>query len=261
MYFGCANQAGEDSRDVARMSLILADYPLEVAGATVNRLCGSGLEAVAQAARAVMLGEADVYVGGGRGVDEPRAARDAEGREGVPVGPPHGLRLNARLAHDQSRDGAARPHRLARDDRGEPGRRARDSARAPGPLRAPQPREGGGRDRRRALRRRDGGRDGEGPQGRHGGGGRRGAPARQHARGAGQAQAGLQGGRHRDRGELEPPERRRRRGDGHERRIRQGARPATRWRRCARLRWPACRRGSWASARCRPRRRRSSAPA
>ena len=65
MYFGCANQAGEDSRDVARMSLLLADYPQEVAGATVNRLCGSGLEAVAQAARAVMLGEADVFVGGG----------------------------------------------------------------------------------------------------------------------------------------------------------------------------------------------------
>jgi acetyl-CoA acyltransferase len=56
VYFGCANQAGEDNRDVARMSLILADFPLEVAGATVNRLCGSGLEAVAQAARAVMLG-------------------------------------------------------------------------------------------------------------------------------------------------------------------------------------------------------------
>ncbi len=65
VYFGCANQAGEDSRDVARMSLLLADYPQEVAGATVNRLCGSGLEAVAQAARAVMLGEADVFVGGG----------------------------------------------------------------------------------------------------------------------------------------------------------------------------------------------------
>ena len=62
---GCANQAGEDNRDVARMSLLLADYPIEVAGATVNRLCGSGLEAVAQAARAVMLGESDVYVGGG----------------------------------------------------------------------------------------------------------------------------------------------------------------------------------------------------
>jgi acetyl-CoA acyltransferase len=65
VYFGCANQAGEDNRNVARMSLLLADYPETVAGATVNRLCGSGLEAVVQAARSVMLGEADVYVGGG----------------------------------------------------------------------------------------------------------------------------------------------------------------------------------------------------
>jgi acetyl-CoA acetyltransferase family protein len=65
VYFGCANQAGEDNRDVARMSLLLAGFPVEVGGATVNRLCGSGLEAVANAARAVMLGEADVYVGGG----------------------------------------------------------------------------------------------------------------------------------------------------------------------------------------------------
>jgi 3-oxoadipyl-CoA thiolase len=65
VYMGCANQAGEDNRDVARMSLLLARFPETVAGATVNRLCGSGLEAVASAARAVMLGEADVYVGGG----------------------------------------------------------------------------------------------------------------------------------------------------------------------------------------------------
>jgi acetyl-CoA acyltransferase len=63
--FGCANQAGEDNRDVARMSLLLAGWPVEVGGVTVNRLCGSGLEAVAQASRAVKLGEADVYVGGG----------------------------------------------------------------------------------------------------------------------------------------------------------------------------------------------------
>src|SRR5215210_6847492 len=65
VYMGCANQAGEDNRDVARMSLLLAGFPENVAGATVNRLCGSGLEAVASAARSVMLGEADVYVGGG----------------------------------------------------------------------------------------------------------------------------------------------------------------------------------------------------
>ncbi len=65
VYMGCGNQAGEDNRDVARMSLLLAGFPVEVAGATVNRLCGSGLEAVASAAKAIMLGEADVYVGGG----------------------------------------------------------------------------------------------------------------------------------------------------------------------------------------------------
>jgi acetyl-CoA acyltransferase len=65
VYFGCANQAGEDNRNVARMSLLLAGFPEEVAGVTVNRLCRSGLDAIAQAARAVMLGEADVYVGGG----------------------------------------------------------------------------------------------------------------------------------------------------------------------------------------------------
>jgi len=63
--FGCANQAGEDNRDVARMSLLLAGWPEHVGGVTVNRLCGSGLDAVAYASRAVKLGEADVYVGGG----------------------------------------------------------------------------------------------------------------------------------------------------------------------------------------------------
>ncbi len=65
VYMGCANQAGEDNRNVARMSLLLAGFPETVGGTTVNRLCGSGLEAVAQAARSVMLGEADVYIGGG----------------------------------------------------------------------------------------------------------------------------------------------------------------------------------------------------
>ena len=65
VYIGCGNQAGEDNRDIARMSLLLAGFPVEVAGATVNRLCGSGLEAVANAARAIMLGEAHVYIGGG----------------------------------------------------------------------------------------------------------------------------------------------------------------------------------------------------
>src|ERR687897_63147 len=65
VYMGCANGAGEDNRNVARMALLLAGFPQEVGGTTINRLCGSGLEAVAQAARAIMLGEAHAYVGAG----------------------------------------------------------------------------------------------------------------------------------------------------------------------------------------------------
>jgi acetyl-CoA acyltransferase len=65
VYMGCANQAGEDNRDVARMSLLLAGFPVEVGGTTINRLCGSGLDAVANASRALMLGEAHVYIGAG----------------------------------------------------------------------------------------------------------------------------------------------------------------------------------------------------
>lgn len=63
--FGCANQAGEDNRNVARMALLLAGIPDVVPGVTVNRLCASGLEAVGQAARAVRLGEAELMLAGG----------------------------------------------------------------------------------------------------------------------------------------------------------------------------------------------------
>ncbi len=65
VYLGCANQAGEDNRNVARMALLLAGLPETVAGVTVNRLCASGLNAVNQAARAIMAGEGDVFVAGG----------------------------------------------------------------------------------------------------------------------------------------------------------------------------------------------------
>jgi 3-oxoadipyl-CoA thiolase len=64
-YLGAANQAGEDNRDVARMAVLLAGLPVSVPGATVNRLCASGLEAVNCAARAVKLGEGDFYLAGG----------------------------------------------------------------------------------------------------------------------------------------------------------------------------------------------------
>jgi 3-oxoadipyl-CoA thiolase len=65
VYFGCANQAGEDNRNVARMAALLAGLPAEVAGVTVNRLCASGLNAVNQAARAIATGDGEVFIAGG----------------------------------------------------------------------------------------------------------------------------------------------------------------------------------------------------
>src|SRR6266566_9480852 len=63
--YGCANQAGEDNRNVGRMALLLAGLPKEVPGCTVNRLCGSSLEAIAVAARALRCGEASIVIAGG----------------------------------------------------------------------------------------------------------------------------------------------------------------------------------------------------
>src|SRR5271155_1849244 len=65
VYWGAANQAGEDNRNVARMAVLLAGLPAEIPGATVNRLCGSGMEAVGDAARAIAAGEADICLAGG----------------------------------------------------------------------------------------------------------------------------------------------------------------------------------------------------
>jgi 3-oxoadipyl-CoA thiolase len=65
VYLGCANQAGEDNRNVARMATLLAGFPVEVAAVTFNRLCASGLNAINQAARAIRVGEGDVYIAGG----------------------------------------------------------------------------------------------------------------------------------------------------------------------------------------------------
>src|SRR5687768_4986678 len=65
VFFGCANQAGEHNRNVARMAALLAGLPVEVAGVTVNRLCASGLNAINQAERAIKVGEGEVYIAGG----------------------------------------------------------------------------------------------------------------------------------------------------------------------------------------------------
>jgi 3-oxoadipyl-CoA thiolase len=63
--FGCSNQAGDDNRNVGRMALLLAGYPVEVAGQTINRLCGSALNAINSAAQAIKVGEGDVFIAGG----------------------------------------------------------------------------------------------------------------------------------------------------------------------------------------------------
>src|SRR6202000_3421870 len=65
VFLGCANQAGEDNRNVARMAALLAGLPTEAPGATINRLCGSGMDAVGTAARAIKAGEARLMIAGG----------------------------------------------------------------------------------------------------------------------------------------------------------------------------------------------------
>src|SRR3989441_5596755 len=65
VYLGCANQAGEDNRNVARMATLLAGFPVSVAAVTFNRLCSSGLAAINDAARAIKVGEGDIFVAGG----------------------------------------------------------------------------------------------------------------------------------------------------------------------------------------------------
>src|SRR4030043_1026240 len=65
VYLGCASQAGEDNRNIARMATLLAGFPVEVAAVTFNRLCASGLNAINQAARAIRCGEGDIFIAGG----------------------------------------------------------------------------------------------------------------------------------------------------------------------------------------------------
>jgi len=92
VYFGAANQAGEDNRDVARMATLLAGLPASVPGATVNRLCASGLEAVNAAARAVKLGEGDLYLAGG--------VESMSRAPWVVAKPEHGLPRGEQTMHD-----------------------------------------------------------------------------------------------------------------------------------------------------------------
>lgn len=117
VYLGNANGAGEENRDVARMAVLLAGLPVTVPGVTVNRLCGSGMEAVIQAARAVALGDASVAVAAWGGVDEPRAVGAAQARTGLPRGAADAALHHPGLAADQPAD-ARRVDRRPRRGRG-----------------------------------------------------------------------------------------------------------------------------------------------
>src|ERR1700733_14371042 len=110
VYWGAANQAGEDNRNVARMAVLLAGLPVEIPGATVNRLCGSGMEAVSDAARAIAAGDADICVAGGSGAMTPAPPpfrRPAQGRPRAP--PPGAPRPPPRLAPGEPAHAGALP--------------------------------------------------------------------------------------------------------------------------------------------------------
>ncbi len=94
---GCANQAGEDNRNVARMALLLAGLPVEVAGQTVNRLCGSGLQAINAAAHAIGADDGDVFVAGGGG----------GGGRAPPFGAPRTVRMGTASARRTSGRGSS----------------------------------------------------------------------------------------------------------------------------------------------------------
>ena len=98
VYFGAANQAGEDNRNVARMAALLAGLPDSVAGVTLNRLCASGLSAVVSACHAVAVGDADVVVAGGVESMSRAPLVMAKPGQGLPARRPGGLRHDARLA-------------------------------------------------------------------------------------------------------------------------------------------------------------------
>ena len=145
VYLGCANQAGEDNRNVARMAALLAGLPDKVAAVTFNRLCASGLNAVNQAARAIAAGEGEVFIAGGVESMSRVALLDAQepARLG-PAGQRHRLRHDAGLALSQPEDGRDLPPRSDGRDRrehrrSEPRRRDRRRRDQPRKSRTPSP--------------------------------------------------------------------------------------------------------------------------
>ena len=186
VYFGCANQAGEDNRNVARMALLLAGLPASVPGVTVNRLCASGLEAVGAAARAIRAGEMDFAIAGGvesmtRAPFVQGKAHEAFARTAEIYDTTIGWRFVNPLMKSQygidsmpeTAENVAEEFQITRADQ-DAFALARSSAPPRRQRPAISPRNRRGRNRR--------------PQGGHQGRQRR-APARDHARAARQAQA------------------------------------------------------------------------
>ena len=185
---GCANQAGEDNRNVARMALLLAGLPVEVGGLTVNRLCGCGLQAINSAAHAIAVGDGDVFIGGG--VESMTRAPYVMAKAEAAVGPRSARAAghDARLALPQSEAGRAPLPVLDGRDRRERRRALGRSAASAGRLRARLAAEGGRGHRGRPVRRPDRADPGPAAEGRAGRRRpRRASPRRHVGRGAGPA--------------------------------------------------------------------------
>ena len=153
VYFGAANQSGEDNRNVARMAVLLAGLPVEVPGATVNRLCGSSLQAINSAAQAIAFGDVRRRRRRRSRIDDARAVRLAEER-GTIRSQTTALRYGPGMAHGQSKD-AGRVDDLAGRDRREGCRALRNLARRARPLCLRVTDEVQGGDRTRRFRRGD----------------------------------------------------------------------------------------------------------
>ena len=152
---GCANQAGEDNRNVARMALLLAGFPVEVGGQTVNRLCGSGLQAINSRGPRDRGRRRRRVHRRRRRIDDPRAVRPAQGRVGIrPRTARHG-RYDPRLAVRQPAPRRAPLPVLDGRDRGERRRAVGRQPRAPGCVRAREPAARRRRHRGRPVRRSD----------------------------------------------------------------------------------------------------------
>ena len=188
VYFGCANQAGEDNRNVARMAALLAGLPQSVAGVTLNRLCASGLAAISAACHAVLAGDGDLFVAGGVESMSRAPLVTGQARARVPARRPHALRQHARLALPQSGDGGDVPAREHGRDGRERGRALRRQPRGPGRVRAALAAALGRGAGSRALRGR------ADPRRRRDG--RRASAPRLDGRGAGQAAPGVPRRRH-----------------------------------------------------------------